>query len=111
MGPPLTGAREKRLLPPSALDSRFYVRLLALDLPGVFGALATAFGEEGVSLDMIIQKRRTNGTAEIVLVTHDVSEERFYRSLDKALQLPAIQSGPGVFRVMPRPGDEPDAGL
>lgn len=94
------GGRETRLLPRSALNSRFYVRLLARDLPGVFGSLATAFGEEGVSLDMIIQKRRTNGTAEIVLVTHDVSEESFYRSLEKALNLPAIQSDPAVFRVL-----------
>lgn len=94
------GGKETRLLPRSALNSRFYVRLLARDLPGVFGSLATVFGEEEVSLDMIIQKRRTNGTAEIVLVTHDVSEESFYRSLEKALNLPAIQSDPAVFRVL-----------
>jgi len=49
---------------------------------------------------MIIQKRRTNGIAEIVLVTHDVSEESFYCSLEKALRLPAIQPDPGVFRVL-----------
>ncbi len=96
-----SGADEEiRLLPPSALNSRFYVRLLARDLPGVFGSLATAFGEEGVSLDMIIQKGRINGTAEIVLVTHDVSEESFSRSLEKTLKLPAIQPDPGVFRVL-----------
>ena len=99
-GPYSNGVREMKLLPPSALNSRFYVRLLARDLPGVFGALATAFGEEEVSLDMIIQKRRTNGIAEIVLVTHDVSEESFYCSLEKALRLPAIQPDPGVFRVL-----------
>ncbi len=87
-------------LPPAALSSRFYVRLLAGDRPGVFGTLATAFGEEGVSLDMIIQKRKANGTAEIVLVTHDVNEECFYRSLEKVIQLPAIEPGPGVFRVL-----------
>jgi len=69
--------RKITLLPLSALSSRFYVRLQARDLPGVFGAVATAFGEEEVSLDMIIQKRKTNGMAEIVLVTHDVNEERF----------------------------------
>lgn len=97
---PINGIRELKLLSPSALHARFYVRLLARDLPGVFGALATAFGDEEVSLDMIIQKRRNNGTAEIVLVTHDVVEERFYRSLEKALQLPAIQPDPGVFRVL-----------
>ena len=86
-------------LPPSALSSKFYVRLLARDRPGVFGALATTFGEEEVSLDMIIQKRRSNGTAEIVLVTHDVCEARFYRSLEKVSQMDAIEPESGVFRV------------
>jgi len=89
-----------KLLPVSVLNSRFYVRFLAQDRPGVFGALATVFGDEGVSLDMIIQKRKKNGIAEIVLVTHDVSEERFNRSLEKALRLPSIQPDAGVFRVL-----------
>lgn len=92
--------RKITLLPLSALSSRFYVRLQARDLPGVFGAVATAFGEEEVSLDMIIQKRKTNGMAEIVLVTHDVNEERFYRSLKRVARLPAIEPEPGVFRVL-----------
>lgn len=96
---PLNGGREVNPLPPSALSSRFYVRLMARDRPGVFGALAAAFGEEEVSLDMIIQKRRANGIAEIVLVTHDVNEERFYRSFEKVSRLPAIEPGAAVFRV------------
>lgn len=99
-GPPPGDGERAVLLPPSALSSRFYVRLLAKDRPGVFGALATAFGEEGVSLDMIIQKRKTDGIAEIVLVTHDVNEERFQRSLERAIRLPAIEPDPGVIRVL-----------
>ena len=95
----LNDARKVTPLPPSALSSRFYVRLLARDRPGVFGALATTFGEEEVSLDMIIQKRRTNGTAEIVLVTHDVNEARFYRSLEKVSRMDAIEPESGVLRV------------
>jgi homoserine dehydrogenase len=98
--PPSDPPTRIKLLPPSALSSRFYVRLLARDRPGVFGALASAFGEEEVSLDMIIQKRRTNGTAEIVLVTHNVNEERFNRSLERVARLPAIEPERGVFRVL-----------
>jgi homoserine dehydrogenase len=100
-GSPHPGKPEqKKLLPLSVLDSRFYVRFLAQDLPGVFGALATAFGDEGVSLDMIIQKRKKNGVAEIVLVTHTVSEERFQRAMEKALRLPTIRPEAAVFRVL-----------
>ncbi|NLA12079.1 MAG: homoserine dehydrogenase [Firmicutes bacterium] len=99
-GAPPNSNRKPTLLPPAALTSRFYVRLLARDRPGVFGALAAAFGEEEVSLDMIIQKRRQNGIAEIVLVTHDVNEERFNRSLQRVARLPAIEPDPSVFRVL-----------
>lgn len=100
VGLPLNDKRSVTPLSPAALSSQFYVRLLARDRPGVFGALATTFGEEGVSLDMIIQKRREEGVAEIVLVTHDVNEARFYRSLEKVGRLPAIEPDPGVFRVL-----------
>jgi len=49
---------------------------------------------------MIIQKRKKNGVAEIVLVTHTVSEERFQRAMEKALRLPTIRPEAAVFRVL-----------
>jgi homoserine dehydrogenase len=88
------------LVPVSALVSRFYLRLLAQDRPGVFAGLATAFGDEQVSLDMIIQKSSRDGIAEIVLVTHDVLEERFNRSLARIMRLPPIEPAHSVFRVL-----------
>ncbi|HPZ65002.1 MAG TPA: ACT domain-containing protein, partial [Bacillota bacterium] len=88
------------VLPVSRLVSRFYLRLQAQDRPGVFAALATAFGEEQVSLDMIIQKRSEAGTAEIVLVTHDVIEERFNRAMQRIEACEAIETVNSVFRVL-----------
>ncbi len=88
------------VLSAETLTSRFYLRLLAYDRPGVFGALATAFGDEQVSLEVIIQKRNEGGIAEIVLVTHDVLEERFNRALKRILALPAIKPAHSVFRVI-----------
>ena len=62
--------QDKRIVYMDELSSAFYLRLQARDKPGVFASLATAFGGEQVSLDMIIQKRSVRGMAEIVLVTH-----------------------------------------
>ena len=87
-------------LPLDQLESRFYLRFLADDRPGVFAALANAFGDEQVSLDMVIQKRRVNNTAEIVLVTHLAREDAFKRALDKVVALPAIKPGPSMFRLL-----------
>lgn len=87
-------------LPLDQLESRFYLRFLADDRPGVFAALANSFGDEQVSLDMVIQKRRVNSTAEIVLVTHMAREDAFKRAFDKVVALPAIKPGPSMFRLL-----------
>ncbi len=91
---------EQSVVPVESLHSRFYLRLLAQDRPGVFASLANAFGDEQVSLDMIIQKRRVDDLAEIVLVTHDVVEKSFNNALDKLMQLPAIQPNPSIIRLL-----------
>ncbi|HOL16935.1 MAG TPA: homoserine dehydrogenase [Bacillota bacterium] len=92
--------REATVLPMDALVSSFYLRLQVQDRPGVFAALANAFGDEQVSLGLIIQKRSENGIAEIVLVTHDVVEERFRKALQRIMEHPAVQPGHSVFRVL-----------
>lgn len=82
------------------MESSFYLRLQAEDKPGVFAALATAFGDEHVSLDMILQKRNDEGTAEIVLVTHEVTEANFFRALKYIEEMSSIRSVNGLFRVI-----------
>ncbi len=92
--------QDKAVVPVEELLSSFYLRLQAEDQPGVFAALATAFGEDKVSLDMIIQKRSTEGVAEIVLVTHAVEERFFYRALDRIKAFPTTRKINSVFRVI-----------
>ena len=87
-------------VPIKDLSTRFYLRFLADDRPGVFAALANAFGDEQVSLDMVIQKRRVGSTAEIVLVTHTAKEEAFQKALDQVMNLPAIKPNPSMIRLL-----------
>ncbi|NLM51978.1 MAG: homoserine dehydrogenase [Firmicutes bacterium] len=90
----------KKVVPMEKQVSRFYLRLKAKNEPGVFAKLATAFGEERVSLDMIIQKRSDEQTAEIVLVTNDVTEGSFNQAMAKIREMPSIQSINSVLRVV-----------
>lgn len=91
----------RRLIyPVSELLSPFYLRLQATDEPGVFGRLATVFGEENISLDMIIQKRSEKGIAEIVLVTHAVQEKQLEAALNKVHRFPAVDKVSSVYRVI-----------
>ncbi len=87
-------------VPIDDLVTSFYLRFLADDRPGVFASLAEAFGDEEVSLDMVIQKRRYGNTAEIVLVTHDVKEKAFQKALARVLEIPEIKPNPSVIRLL-----------
>jgi len=90
----------KELLPVEKIESRYFLRFLADDRPGVLAALANVFGDEQVSLDMVIQKRRVNDMAEIVLVTQLVEESSFKKALDKVVSLPVIKPGLSMFRLL-----------
>ena len=93
-------APETTFVPIGKLSTRFYLRFLAEDRPGVFAAMANTFGDEQVSLDMVIQKRRVNDMAEIVLVTHMVCEDAFQRAMDRVLSLPVIKPNPSIIRLL-----------
>ncbi len=59
---------------PRLVVSPFYVRLQAVDSPGVLAFISGAFGRHGVSLSMVLQKTCKDGVAEVVLVTHSVEK-------------------------------------
>jgi homoserine dehydrogenase len=56
------------------VTSPYYVRLLVEDVPGVLAKIAGAFGNHGVSLKTVVQKRSIGELAEIVVITKTVSE-------------------------------------
>lgn len=91
---------KKTVVPMAEQQSRFYLRLKVKDEPGVFAKLATAFGDANVSLDMIIQKRSDAETAEIVLVTHDVTEGNFAKAMATLKSMPAVRGINSTLRVV-----------
>ncbi|MEA5442159.1 homoserine dehydrogenase [Cyanobium gracile] len=72
---------------------RNYVRLSTRDEAGVIGSIGTCFGTAQVSIQSIVQLDAREGEAEIVVITHEVREDRFREALA------AIEALEGVERV------------
>ena len=90
---------QKQLCPIEETESSYYVRLLVDDQPGVLGAIATAFGAQGVSLKSVIQTRRVDDRAEIVAVTHCVKYKKIEDAEKVLRSLPVVTEIRSMIRV------------
>ncbi len=84
------------------LESEFYVRVLARDLPGVIGSMGTCFGKCGISLEGIMQKASHGESAEIVILTHRVRERDLREAIQMIQAMPLVSEIPTVLRVLPK---------
>lgn len=94
-------AQPARLLPVADTRSKYYVRLSTLDKPKVIGHLGNACGDAGVSLESVMQKgANLDGTASIVLLTHEVSERQMNQALESIRAQDSTQEVGCVLRVL-----------
>lgn len=81
------------------LETAYYVRLHVCDQPGVLAAIASIFGEAGVSIASVIQKRAEEGGAEIVWITHRAAERAMRSALADIERLGVVDSIGTLLRV------------
>lgn len=94
----LNGAQAP-ILPISDCVSRYYINTKVKDRPGVLAGITTAFGENGVSLESVIQKGRKEDPVSLVFVTHEVQEVHLTRALERIVRLPDVREVSNVIRV------------
>jgi homoserine dehydrogenase len=81
------------------LETEYYVRLDVADKSGVLAAVATVFGNHGVSIGSVIQKRAEGGMAEIVYVTHLAREKDVRTALAEIEALDVVSKIASIIRV------------
>jgi homoserine dehydrogenase len=89
-----------KISPMADIVSRFYLRLLAKDRPGVIGKLGLCFGNHAVSLESIVQIGLQGDHAEIVVVSHEVREANFQTALDEMREFEEIERITSILRVL-----------
>jgi len=84
----------------SHLETGYFIRFAVADRPGVLAAVASKFGDHGVSIASVIQKRVCeSGDAEIVYVTHRAAEGAVRAALDDIQGLDVVAEVAAVIRV------------
>ncbi|MCD8199270.1 MAG: homoserine dehydrogenase [Phascolarctobacterium sp.] len=90
---------KKHLCSIENMSSPCYIRMNVMDKPGVLAAIAAAFGANNVSLRNVIQKNRVASGAEIVVITHNVSEFDLQMAVQTLSALPVVDKICSVIRV------------
>ncbi len=88
--------------PPEKVASRFYLRLLVADRPGVLAEIARILAEQSISISSVVQHEapETNGgPVPLVIVTHYAQTGNFYAAVERINRLPVV-SAPAVFYSM-----------
>lgn len=81
-------------------SSKYYMRIVAYDRPGVFAEITEVLGQEGVSMDAVMQKRRfSEDSAEIVMITHLVKHANLTRAMDLVGKLDCVSAIKSIIRV------------
>lgn len=96
---PCTCFMQKRVKSIEEAESSYYLLLDALDRPGVLARIAGAFGEAGVSIDKVIQKRTRDNVAELMFITHHTREGAMRKSLQDIGRLEVVRKVANLIRV------------
>jgi homoserine dehydrogenase len=92
-----------RPLPLRAMDdirSAYYLRVMAMDRPGVLAQVAGILGSHEISLASVLQKGRASGLAvPVVMMTHEARERDMRAALAGIDRLPVVAQRTTMIRV------------
>ncbi len=80
--------------------SRFYLRFIVIDRPGVLAKIAGALGSHGVSIASFTQEERsTSGPVPIVLTTHEVAGRQLQHAIKEIESLDVVKEKAVSIRI------------
>ncbi len=87
------------ILPMEQVETAYYLRMLALDEPGVMARIASILGEQGISIEAIQQKEPGEGDTHVplVMLTHRVREGQMNQAIARIEAQGSVQGA--VMRI------------
>ena len=80
--------------------SRYYIRFMAVDKPGVLARISGILGKYNISIASVTQKERRKARAvPIVMMTHEAKESNMKKALSEIKKLDIITDTPVSIRV------------
>jgi homoserine dehydrogenase len=103
-GSRIRGGEQGRLRVFGDSRSEFYLRVTALDRPGVLSAVTGVLGRHGISIATVIQRERAGGEEQgvpILIVTHEARLSEVRSAVTELDALPVVKSGSFLARIVP----------
>lgn len=92
---------EQTILPIDEVQTAYYLRMSAVDKPGVLSKVATILSDSGISIEALIQKEAKEGESVVplILLTNCVLEKRLVAAINKIEALDSINAPVMRIRV------------
>ena len=98
-GPGESSYADLRLRPMGETVTRYHVSLDVADRSGVLARVATAFAEQGVSIETVRQEKHGDDDAVLVIVTHDATDAALSATVESLRHLDVVRRVLSVMRV------------
>lgn len=90
----------KKLRQINEVESRYYIRFMAIDKPGVLATISGILGKQGISIASVTQKeRKRQAVVPIVMVTHEAKEKNLRAALVKIDNLKVVKEKSIAIRI------------
>ena len=81
------------------LHGRYYLVFTAQDRPGVLAQITAVLGENGISLESVIQKGQGGGAVPVRVLTHPTREAAVRAALEEIDRLPEVSARSRLVRI------------
>lgn len=93
-------ARKKLpMMPVDEVTGGYYLRFTVEDKPGVLATMAGILGDNGISIDSVIQKGRSGGVVPLVILTHGAKERAVRIAVEKINKLRSTRNKAMIIRL------------
>ncbi len=100
LGMPFASLKEAEIKPMDKVICKYYFRFMVKDSPGVLSKISGVLGENGISIQSVVQKGRdSEGAVPIVMVTHEAEEARVNAALDTISHIDFVLDQPLTIRI------------
>lgn len=87
------------VMPMDKITCGYYIRFIAKNKAGMFGAISAVFGEYGVNLNTVSGYEMDDENAFMVFIVNDAIEGDIQKSIKKVLNLPGVVKLASLIRI------------
>ena len=87
-------------VPIEQINSRYYLRFMVSDNPGVLASIANCLGAEGISIASVMQKERAGADGvPVIFITHSAPESGIRKSIAKIENESYVRASTQIIRI------------